>query len=461
MSERKLYALSPSQRSIFLAWKYSFKKQVMNITTSVLIDADLDLNVLKRAAEKAIQRNDSFAIRITKHEKDRMQYFAEPAVINLDIVDFSGKTEEAMEKFFIKVGRKIIPLDDRPLARLYIVKAPDGRCGLFSSVSHLILDSWAISMFYKDVLTLYYLVRDNQPLPKPLPRYEVLLQKELEYPRSAQHDADGAFWLQEVAGQPTLPIYTHVNGSIVLEELRKKKKDPTYRYGNSFYLRTNAAHEVIMVDKPDIDLMKAYCTKYRISAMQLLFIFGMRTYLSRVNGREQDVSMTNTVARRGTLEEKFAGGTRVHFLSFRTNLPETMTFREALDFLSEKQMNLYRHMEFSPLEMFGLEYKNLPNYKPGSNYRAATMTFQPVPMEGPHGERVSTKWYCNGAAGQPFYLTIMDGDGTGALRCYYEYLTHVIKPETVRKCHGFMMQVLKAGMINPDITIKELLDLPV
>ncbi len=459
-AERKLYPLTPSQRSIFLAWKYSLLKQVMNIPTSVFIDAPLDLKILRQATEIAIQRNDSFAIRITESGKDHMQYFAEPAVVELDIVDFTGKTVDAMEKYFYKVGAKPLTLEDSPLARILVVKAPDGRSGIYSSISHLIMDSWAISMFYKDIITIYYSLLEGKPLPKPLPRYFDTLQKELAYPASPQHEEDAKFWYNEVIGQPNLPIYTHVNGSVVLEKLRKKLKDPTYRYGSSIYLITTAKHEDIEMSKEDVDRLAAFCSANKIPTMQVMFLFGLRTYLSKVNSREADISMTNTVARRGTLEEKNSGGTRVHFLSFRTNLSEETTFHDAINALVEKQMSLYRHMEFSPLEMFGMEYKHLPNYAPGRNYRAVTMTFQPLPMEGPHGEKVTTKWYCNGTAAQPFYLTIMDGDGAGTLKFYYEYLNRYIKVETVQKCHNYMVKVLLAGISNPDITLKELLDLP-
>ena len=214
-----------------------------------------------------------------------------------------------------------------------------------------------------------------------------------------------------------------------------------------------------MVEKDDVDLMKAFCLENSFPSMYLLFIMGLRSYFAKVNNRTRTVSIYNIVARRGTIEEKMSGGTRVHFLSFTTVLNEDMTFRDALNVLMEKQNSIYRHADFSSLRVFDIEYQKI-GMKPGEDYRALTITFQPVPMELGNGMKADTKWYCNGSAAQPFYLTIMDGDGTGSLRCYYEYMNKHIKADRVRECHRFAIQVIKEGIKNPMITVGELLDLP-
>ena len=74
------------------------------------------------------------------------------------------------------------------------------------------------------------------------------------------------------------------------------------------------------------------------------------------------------------------------------------------------------------------------------------------------GPAIETRWYSNGAAAQPFYLTVMDGDGTGGLKCYYEYMSNVIQPERVADVHRSMTKVMVEGAKNPDITLKELCD---
>lgn len=459
MENQKLYPLTPSQMSIFLAWKYSFHKNVMNVPTSFFTETRLDLELLKKAAAAAIQRNDAFGIRITKSGKDRMQYFTDHAANCLEIIDFTGKTAAAMQKFFDKTAQTAMPLDDKPLTKLYIVRAPDGRCGIYMVASHLVLDSWAISMFYKDVIAVYFAMKNGSAMPKAPASCESTLQKDIAYLKTPRHEADAEFWKNEsIAGSP-MPMFTSINGPEVLAKFRQKKKDPTYCYGPSFTLRTKAEHAVIMIDKAAVDQMKAFCVTNNVPTMQVLFLMGYRTFLSSVNNRAQDVSIFNTVARRGTLEEKTSGGTRIHFVSFRTRMDESLTFKAALDILMEKQLSLYRHADFNPLQFFEMEYA--AGRKPMEDYHAGCLTFQPVPMEINGLEKVTTRWYCNGAAGQALYLTIMDGDGTGALRCYYEYQTSQHKPAAIRRFHNHMVKIILAGVANPAMTIKELLDIPV
>lgn len=185
---------------------------------------------------------------------------------------------------------------------------------------------------------------------------------------------------------------------------------------------------------------------------------GLRTYLAKVNNHEEDVCYYNIVARRGTLEEKNTGGTRVHFVHFRTIMPPETTFQEGCRMLYDKQNELYRHADFSPMEMFDIEHAMCPP-NPGHSYRSVSLTYQPVSMSVGDGPAIETRWYSNGAVAQPFYLTVMDGDGTGGLKCYYEYMSNVIQPERVADVHRYMTKVMVEGAKNPDITLKELYDL--
>jgi hypothetical protein len=457
-SSRKTYPLTPSQLSIFFAWKWSFHKQVMNVPTSFFVDEPLDLALLKQAAAQAVSRNDAFGLRITKQGKDRVQYFSDRKVVLLETLDFAGSTQERMEAFFYRVGRKPFKLYDQPLAKLYIVKAPDGRCGMFSCFSHLIMDAWGMSAFFRDMMAVYASLKDGAPMPKPLRSYEKIVEREAAYRGSEQYKEDLAFWFKEIVEPEIKPVGVHINGSIVLQKWRKFIRKPDHRFFRATMLKSAARHEVLFVDKDDVDSMKRFCQESTFPSIYLLFQMGIRTFLAKVNDRAKAVTYYNTVARRSTLDEKYCGGTRIHFLYFTTVMDEDVTFRQALDIMLEKQNTIYRHADFSPLENFDLAYNNI-GMRPGEDYSALSVTYQPVAMDLGNNMKVSTNWYCNGASGINCYLTIMDYDGTGAFRCYYEYQKSVFTPERLRLFHHFMLKVIRAGIANPQITLKELIDL--
>ena len=457
MEEHTYYPLTPSQMSIFLARKYSVHKSIINVPTSLIIKEEMDTELLEEAVRKGIERWDSFGIRILKEKPAPKQYFSEKREAeSIEKLDFTGKSREDMERTFLKLASKKLEIYNAPMARFFILKTPEGYGGIFSVINHLIMDSWAISMFYKDCIEIYYAMKNGTPFPKDVKPYENLLQKEIMYRQSEQYKRGLEYYQNEFSKKEAM--FTHVNGSEVLEKFRKKKGDETIRYCGTFYLRSVSGHDLHWIQKDDIDKMSEFTREYKFPSMQVLFQMGLRTYLAKVNSHEEDVTYYNIVARRGTLEEKRTGGTRAHFMHFRTIMPPETTFAEGCRMLFDKQNELYRHADFSPMEMFEIEHSLTPA-KPGFSYRSASLTFQPVPMSVGEGPEIETRWYTNGAVAQPFYLTVMDGDGSGGLKCYYEYMSNVITKDRINDVHRYMTTVMLEGTKNPQITLKELYDL--
>jgi len=58
------------------------------------------------------------------------------------------------------------------------------------------------------------------------------------------------------------------------------------------------------------------------------------------------------------------------------------------------------------------------------------------------------------------YVMVMGGSADGSLRIIYEYRNKHIRVADLRRCHAFMLDVIRAGIRNPDITMAELLELP-
>lgn len=452
MEERTFYPLTPSQLSIFLSRKYSMHKSIINIPTSLVVKEAMDLNLLEDAVRKAVLRWDSFGIRLVK-DKEPKQYFSSREAQSIERLDFTGKSREEMEKTFLKLGAKKLEIYEAPMARFYILKTPEGYGGIFSVINHLIMDSWAISMFYKDCMEIYYALFNGKEMPKDVKPYEEVLKKEIMFRQTPQYEKSLEYWRKEFSGGE--PIFTHINGSEVLEKFRKKRGYENARFAGAFYLRSTSGHDLHWIHKEDIEKMSRFLEENKFPSLQVLFQMGLRTYLSKVNGHEEDVSTYNIVARRGTLEEKMTGGTRVHFAHFRTIMPKETTFLDGCKILYDKQSELYRHADFSPMEMFEVEKELLP-CKAGQSYRSASLTFQPISMRVREGLEIETRWYSNGAVASPFYLTIMDGDGTGGLKCYYEYMSNVIPKERISDVHRYMTQVMLEGARNPNITLEDL-----
>lgn len=450
-----MYDLTSAQNLLSMQQKYTLYRQCNNICTTVLFDKTLDFEILKKAIEIAYDRNDAFRIRITRQGKKEMQYFANSGLQDIELLDYSGKTREEMEHKFSAIARKRITYHDKPLSKIYLVKSFDGKTGVCFINSHIMMDSWAVTVFYKDLFEVYEALLTHSDMPKPIVSYEKLMQRDLDYPNTPKYKSDYEFWKNDVdTGEP---IYTDVNGSIYLEEYRRKKKNPALRSASNLNLLGKSANLMLLFPREIVEKATKYCSDNGFS-MQHLFFLAYRSYLSKVNNREKDVLFYISIARRGTLEEKNSGGTRVHAIHFRTILEENTTFREAIVKIGARQSALYRHADFSFMDILKL-YEERYKISQIESYCGAMFTFQPLNTTSSDGSATYTNWYDNGSFSGIIYLTVMDGDGTGALKCYYQHRIKRISEDTIKKLHYYMQKFFLAGLEDDSITIDSLLDI--
>ena len=450
------YDLTSGQQLLLYSQTFTVHKQINNIFTLMLLEKKLDFDVLKKAVEVAYEQNDAFRLRMTRSRGKVKQYFAGAEKPEIEILDFTGKTQADMDKQFYRLARTPIKIINRPLSKVFFVHSWDGMDGIYFGVSHLILDSWAICVFMQFVMEVYESMKNGTQMPKPLSPYEPLLQKELAYKGSLQYEKDLEFWQNEFKRMPP-PLLSHINGPSVLEKYRKRKRNPELGYAMISSLRSAARHEVLYIPKEDVEKIQAYCEQSNIS-MQAVIMFGIRTALSKLNNRQADIGIYATFARRGTLQEKRSGGSRVHSNIFRNIMTEDMTFEEACQIIFGQQTAIYRHAECDSVEIIMMEGKayNRKGYFTG--WYPMIFTFQPIKLVVSDGTPMHTKWYCNGSFSGTHYLTIMDADGTGAFRCYHEYQKHVVKAQRIRELQSLMHQAVMEGVANPSATIGEILD---
>jgi|GEM_PF-480118 len=458
MSEVTYYDLSPSQKLLFM--QNYINKQINNIFILLLAQKKFDLDMLSLAIETAYAHTDCLRLRITKINGKQKQYFAKPEKPEIKLLDFTGKSDAQMTKSLSRLARKPIKIHDRPMHRIFIVRSPGGMEGIYFGVNHMIMDAWAIHVFLTYILSIYQAIQSQGPLPKPLNPYEALLEKELDYMNTLRYKKDKEFWQNELERLPE-PMYSSINGRSNLEKNRKRHRDPNLRYGNTLsnMLHTAARHEVMHITREDVERIAAFC-QYKKISMQSVFMFALRHALSTLNERQDDITFMVSVARRAALSEKNTCGTRASAIRFRTVFDEDCTFEQACVEISEYQSKCYRHADFDLQELLSMESEHYHKKGMFSSYSPGLFTFEPAPLSLEDDTPMHSDWYCNGAVSTSFYLNIMDADGTGGLRCYYEYQYKNIKRERICLFHTIMMRSIAAGIQNPAITIGELLDMP-
>ena len=439
----KVYPLTVAQKFHFYYMDFCPKKEVLNIGTSLTIGVELDMEVLRQSIIEASERCECLRIRFFK-DKDGTwyQYLTDEPEWNVEFEDFTDRSMEEAEAVLQSWTQVPFTGEEVPMSRIVMIKMPDGFQGVYCLVDHRIMDAQSMICFEKDIIEIYCnKVYEDVPYPKEMSSYIAQLQKDLAYEDGSKAKARDEEFFHKLI-ESSEPIYNGLEGPDRLLEERKTSGNPNAR----------AAVTKRLMD---------FCEEYHVSLVCLLMM-GLRTYFQKMNGND-DVSITTTIARRGTLAEKKCGGTRIHSFPFRTIISEDKTFIEGIHEIRDRQNEYFRHANYDPVAFFAYQsqvYKKAP----GRVYEPISLTYQPMSMRDKDLEKLGdiqykTKWYPNGATTQAVYLTVMHRPDDNGLDFSFEHQIKAVDFKQLEYLYYYMCKIMFKGVENPDLTIGEIIKL--
>ncbi|MGN0435539.1 MAG: condensation domain-containing protein [Wujia sp.] len=457
----KTYPLTAAQKFHFYYLDRCPKKEVVNVGTSLTIEYELDIEVLRQSIYKAYERCESMRLRFCfdKKESAWYQYVVEREDRDIEYVDFTGKTMEEAEAIMTEWTRVPFKREDSPMNRVVIIKTPDGNQGIYLLTDHFILDAQSLICFMKDVIELYCsTMYEGVEYPKEMRSYIEQLEKDLEYEAGSKAQQRDREYFQNLIGQSE-PIYNGIDGPGAL--LEERKTNPEARAALFITPNVESALDVFHLEGEPTARLMNFCEQQHIS-LQCLLIMGIRTYLQKMNGND-DVSINVAYARRATLLEKKSGGTRIHSFPFRTIISEDMTFLEGILAIRDGQNEIFRHTNYDPVEYFAYRSKLYP-VAPGRTYEPMSLTYQPMTLKDKGLSKLGdikykTKWYPNGATTQALYLTVMHRPEDNGLDFNFEHQIAAISKETLEYFYYYMCKIMFKGIEKPYMKIGDILKL--
>ncbi len=455
--DSKIYDLIPPQEMIQFMLKYSFfHKQVTQIPESIIVDKEIDFDLMKKAINIEIERNDCMRLRFFKQKGKVKQYFLEKyELTDIPVLKFSS-ADEQMQTLTADAQTPVRIFKDETFRIRFFITS-DGRYGIYICVHHLIMDNAACLMFFNDLLAVYDHLKDGAPMPKPLGRYEDRIIKELAYiaDKSNLEKEEKAY--TEYITKNGDPMYLGVEGPKFLEAERKKKKDPTIMAPSLFDpIHDKAAFTKKALPPEEGKKVIEFMDKYGVSG-ECLIQLAMRLYLSKINGGYLDTYFITLCPRRKTLSEKRSGGTVTAPLPWRLTLTEDTTFMQALAQMAEIQVWAFRHMDYPYLEYRELQRK-LFNYPAAAG--SSTMMFSWFPLE----ENTMNNWnyefvgYGIGRYVMVLYTFAMKDVKNNTIKITYQHRTKFVSVEDIEKFHAGTEKVLKLCVENPELTVKQILE---
>lgn len=456
----KCYPLCAAQRLHNYTIKFC-PTQVLCIGTGLYVQQEVDFSLLKKAIYKAYEMFETMRLRFAADEDGEVyQYITPFEERDIPFKDFSHWKEEDAHNEMRKWTAIPFERYNSPMNQVVMIKLPDGYSGIYLKVDHMTMDSSSIIGFNKAVLEIYCSYKYGTEMPSPMMPYIKQLEKDLAYEaNSPARQKDEEYWKNAIAESE--PMYTDFAGQGRLLTQRRENNNPDQRCAMIISKSPVASISVYPLEKDSSMRLMKFCELYNVPMASLL-LMGLRTVLSKFNDNEKDVSVKTCIARRGTLSEKYSGGTRIHFFPMRTIMEPEMTFLDGVKMIQAEQNKIFRHANFDPIEVNMKRAEHWKNIR-GTSYESIALTYQPLTVKKNTKEMpdvpYKSMWYTNGVAGQPLYLTVMHRPEDNGLNFNFEYRVDAVSEQEMQYFYYYLCRVLFRGIEDENRTIGEILDM--
>ncbi len=455
-----LYPLTAAQNMHYQWIKQYHTQQVSGVSMAAALKLDIDFVLLGKCINEETKRYECLNLRFTapdEHDEIK-QYLKRKIHRHFKILNLSSMSFEEAEEIMQSMAYETLDGNDRPMYEFLMVMLPDGFNGFFVHLDHRLIDSCGLAVMVKDIMSLYAHYKYGYEYPSALTDFEKMLNTDLEKAaNSRRFEKDKAFW-EEMLDTYGEPLYSDIRGKEVLEASRKAHNDPCLRCAD---IETNNLFVEVkdyVLEKEPASRLLDFCRERRISFNNLLLL-AMRTYLSKVNDGQEDITVESFIARRSTHEEWTSGGSRTIMFPCRTIINGTTSFLDAAIKIQHTQNNIYLHSNYDP-ELIKASIKRRYNTPDNTTYESCYLTYQPMQVDSAslnlHDIPLYYKWFANGAATKKVYLTVTHTKD-GGLNFSYHYQNASLSEKDIELFYYYMMKILFFGIENPSISIGEII----
>ena len=458
---QKCYSLTAAQK-MHHNWILKYKtQQVSGVSVVASLQAPLDFGLLKKCIQLEIQRYGCMRIRFTKPDKNGEveQYIVENDTRDIPMKDLSGMSLTEADNQMQQWAYETFDGDNIPLCDVTMVKLPEGYNGFFIHMDHRLIDSCSLVVMINDLMQLYTHYRFNSEYPEALADYEEILVKDLKKANNEKRFAkDKKFWDDQLDALGE-PLYSDIQGPSVLEKARKRHGDKNLRAADIELKNLFVAVKDYYLEPEPTKNLIDFCMNHQLSMTNLLLL-SIRTYLSKVNHGQEDITIQNFISRRSTHDEWTSGGSRTIMFPCRTVISPETDFLSAAYEIQNIQDRIYMHSNYDPARIEE-EMRKRYHTPPNTTYESCYLTYQPMPvkMENPHLENISqhSKWFANGAATKKMYLTVSHTEHGGMNFSYHYQTAHLVEHD-MELLYYYMMRILFKGIAHPDMSIGEIME---
>lgn len=457
---REYYPLTAAQKMHYDWIRKYGTQQVSGVSVVASLQTALDFGLLKKCIQLEFERYGCMRIRFTKPDEkgEIKQYIVEKEDRDIPITDLSGMSMAQADDLMQQWAYETFDGDDIPLCDVTMMKLPEGYNGFFIHMDHRLIDSCGLVVMINDLMQLYTHFRFQSGYPEDLANFREVLIKDLQKANHPKRFAkDKKFWDDQLDALGE-PLYSDIQGPSVLEESRKLHGDPKLRAADIELKNLFVEVKDYYLEPEPTQNLIDFCMNHQLSMTNLLLL-GIRTYLSKVNNGQEDITIENFISRRSTHAEWTSGGSRTIMFPCRTVIAPETEFLAAAYEIQNVQNRIYMHSNYDPA-LIQEEMRRRYHTPENTVYESCYLTYQPMPvkMDNPHLVSIPqhAKWFANGAATKKMYLTVSH-TGDGGMNFSYHYQTAHLNEHDMELLYYYMMRILFKGIAEPDMSIGEIM----
>lgn len=458
---REYYPLTAAQK-MHHNWIQSYKtQQVSGVSVVASLKSPLDFGLLKKCIQLEFERYGCMRIRFTKPDEkgEVQQYMIKKDTRDIPLKDLSGMSLSEADDLMQQWAYETFDGDNIPMCDVTMVKLPEGYNGFFIHMDHRLIDSCGLVVMINDLMQLYTHYRFQSDYPEDLADFETVLAKDLKRANNEKRFAkDKKFWDDQLDALGE-PLYSDIQGPSVLEEARKLHGNPKLRAADMEMKDLFVEVKDYYLEPGPTQNLLDFCMNHQLSMTNLLLL-GIRTYLSKVNNGQEDITIENFISRRSTHDEWTSGGSRTIMFPCRTVISPDTDFLSAAYEIQNVQNRIYMHSNYDPA-LIKEEMRRRYHTPENTAYESCYLTYQPMPvkLENPHLIDIPqhSKWFANGAATKKMYLTVSHTEH-GGMNFSFHYQTAHLEEHDMELLYYYLMRILFKGIAEPDMSIGEIME---
>ncbi len=449
MEDIKYYDLNLGQETVNLQLKYTLFDRVVNILFAATSDEELDFDIMEKAFNLVVERNDCLRIRFKKIDGVLKQYFVkEDHFDNIPRLTFNTLAEQ--EAWIDKVRKRGIAYKKGKIIEPYFINTYDGKYMAFIKVCHLAIDMHGINIIYNDWFGIYDALKNNTELPEAPLDFETDVIKSNERHSYEKNTENYYEFFKNYLSNTEEPTYAGISGDNCAI-WRKINKQGKRSLKTSFFDNATTSYEFSI--GPEI-VTKAieYCSDNHVS-LNSFFFYSCSLACSLINHKVKHMLPLLLSNCRPSADDKKFAGCKVQSLAAFTDINFDDTFANNINNFQINLLSLYRRINFPDAEFEQLLHK-VHRSSIFTSYYSITFSFIPyVKRPG-----LTYQIYSNQKGALPCYMVLMFDIDTNEIRVGYDVQDRIITAEDTRVFHEKYLEVLKAVIANPDISLNDLFE---